>query len=187
MASDTRDRLVRSTSRLLRTQGYAATGLNQVMAEADAPRGSMYFHFPGGKVELAAAAVDRFAARATARMHEILAEHDTVADAVAAIFDGYVEHLDRTAYAEGCAVATVALDAASTHPLLADATGKALREWTGVLDAALQAEGRTADEAHGLATLVIAGIEGTIVMARGEQSTEPIATTRDVLRTLLAR
>ncbi len=90
----------------------------------------MYFHFPGGKVELAAAAVDRFAARATARMHEILAEHDTVADAVAAIFDGYVERLDRTAYAEGCAVATVALDAASTHPLLADATGKALREWT---------------------------------------------------------
>ena len=71
--------------------------------------------------------------------------------------------------------------------MLADATGKALREWTGVLDAALQAEGRTADEAHGLATLVIAGIEGTIVMARGEQSTEPIATTRDVLRTLLAR
>ena len=64
----------------------------------------MYFHFPGGKVELAGAAVDRFAERSTARMRKILAEHDTVADAVAAIFDSYVEHLERTAYAEGCAV-----------------------------------------------------------------------------------
>ena len=187
MASDTRDRLVRSTSRLLRTQGYAATGLNEIMAEAEAPRGSMYFHFPGGKVELAGAAVDRFAERATARMRRILGEHDTVADAVGAIFDQYVEHLDATAYAEGCAVASVALDAASKHPSLAEATGRALREWTGVLAEALEAEGREPAEAHGLATVVIAAIEGTVVMARGEQSTEPIATTRDVLRTMLTR
>jgi AcrR family transcriptional regulator len=187
VASDTRDRLIRSTSRLLRTQGYAATGLNQVMAEAEAPRGSMYFHFPGGKVELAGAAVDRFAERSTARMRKTLADHDTVADAVTAIFDSYVEHLEGTGYAEGCAVASVALDAASTHPSLADATGRALRTWTDVLAEALEAEGREPAEAHGLATVVIAAIEGTVVMARGEQSVEPIATTRDVLRTMLAQ
>lgn len=177
---------MRSTSRLLRTQGYAATGLNQVMAAADAPKGSMYFHFPGGKEELAAAAIDRFAQRTTARMHRYLAEHDSVRDAVVAIFDSYVEHLERTAYAEGCAVATVALDAAAAHDLLADATGRALREWTHLFAEALVAEGRDEARAHGLATLVIATIEGTIVMAKGERSTEPVATARDVLRTILA-
>lgn len=187
MASDTRDRLVRSTTRLLRTQGYAATGLNQIMAEADAPKGSMYFHFPGGKTELAAAAVDRFAARSTERMRGYLAEHDTVAEAVVEIFDGYVGHLEKTAFSEGCAVANVALDAASTHPTLAEATGRAMRLWVDVLAEGLEAEGRTADEAHGLATLVIACIEGTVVMARGEQSSEPISTTRDMLRAVLAR
>jgi TetR/AcrR family transcriptional repressor of lmrAB and yxaGH operons len=185
VASDTRDRLVRSTSRLLRTQGYAATGLNQVMAEADAPKGSMYFHFPGGKVELAAAAVDHFAGRATRRMDRYLADHDTVRDAVTAIFDAYVEHLDVTSYTEGCAVATVALDAAGTHETLAEATSRAFRAWTGTLASALEAEGRSPTQAHALATLIIAAIEGTIVMAKGEHSTEPIATTRDLLNTLL--
>ena len=73
MASDTRDRLIRTTSRLLRKQGYAATGLNQVMAEAEAPKGSMYFHFPGGKEELAAAALDRFSGRVRDLMAESLA------------------------------------------------------------------------------------------------------------------
>jgi TetR/AcrR family transcriptional repressor of lmrAB and yxaGH operons len=187
VASDTRDRLVRSTTRLLRRQGYAATGLNQIMAEADAPKGSMYFHFPGGKTELAAAAVDRFAARSATRLQQYVDEHDTVADAVAELFDDYVARLERTAFTEGCAVANVALDAASSHPLLAEATGRALHRWVDVLAHALEAEGRAADEAHGLATLVIACIEGTVVMARGEQSSEPISTTRDVLRTVLAR
>lgn len=186
VASDTRDRLVRSTSRLLRTQGYAATGLNQVMAEANAPKGSMYFHFPGGKVQLAAAAVDRFADRATASMRRHLAENSSVRDAVVAIFDGYVTHLEATAFTEGCAVANIALDAASAHEELSDATSRALRGWTDELTEALVAEGRSPDEAHGLATLVIAAIEGTIIMARGERSTEPIATTREILRTVLA-
>jgi TetR/AcrR family transcriptional repressor of lmrAB and yxaGH operons len=185
VASDTRDRLIRSTSRLLRTQGYAATGLNQVMAEADAPKGSMYFHFPDGKVQLAAAALDLFAERASRRMHRYLDEHDTVGEAVTAIFDSYVEHLEATDFAEGCAVATVALDAAAAHETLADATSRALHMWTDDLAAALETEGRSPAEAHGLATLVIATIEGTIVMAKGERSTEPIATTRDLLRTIL--
>ena len=186
MASDTRDRLVRATSRLLRTQGYGATGLNQVMAEAEAPKGSMYFHFPGGKVELAAAAVDLFADRSTARMRRILDEHDSVRDAVVAIFDSYIDHLDATAYVEGCAVASVALDASSAHDLLADAAGRAFTTWTSTLAEALEAEGRPAAEAHGLATLVIACIEGTVVMAKGGRSTEPIATTRDMLSAVLA-
>ncbi|HEX6420267.1 MAG TPA: TetR/AcrR family transcriptional regulator [Acidimicrobiales bacterium] len=186
MASDTRDRLIRATSRLLRTQGYAATGLNQVMAEAKAPKGSMYFHFPGGKEELAAAALDHFAARSTARLRRTLAEHPTVADAVAATLDGYVEHLGRTGYAEGCAVATVALDAAASHAALADATDRAMRAWTTTLAEALRAEGRSADDAERLATLVIATLEGTLVMAKAQHSTRPIATARDALRTLLA-
>ena len=186
MASDTRDRLVRATGRLLRTQGYGATGLNQVTAEAQAPKGSMYFHFPGGKVELAAAAVDRFSDRTTARMRLHLHENATVSDAIGAIFDAYAEHLDRTGYAEGCAVATVALDAAATHDVLADATSRAFKQWTETLAEALEAEGRSPDEAHGLATLVLVAMEGSIVMAKGTRSTEPIRTTRDRIRALLA-
>lgn len=187
MASDTRDRLVRSTSRLLRTQGYAATGLNQVMAEADAPKGSMYFHFPGGKEQLAAAAVDLFAERSSARLDRDLTEHESVAEAVVTIFDAYVVHLERTEYQEGCAVASVALDAAASHDALADATGRALRGWTDRVAEALEAEGRAPAEAHALATLVIAAIEGTVVMAKGERSTEPIAAARDALRAILAQ
>ena len=185
MASDTRDRLVSTTGRLLRRQGYAATGLNQVMAEADAPKGSMYFHFPGGKEELAAAAVDRFADSVTRKLAEGLQRGPTVADAIAGFFDAYVTYMERTGYRDGCAVATVALDEASTHELLGAAAGRALRSWVDVVAAALVAEGRPDEEAHGLATVIIATIEGTIVMSKGERSTEPFVAARDTIGRLL--
>jgi TetR/AcrR family transcriptional regulator, lmrAB and yxaGH operons repressor len=185
VASGTRDRLIRTTSRLLRKQGYAGTGLNQVMAEAEAPKGSMYFHFPGGKQELAAAAVDSFAERTSARMAEDLAAARTVGEAVTKFFDAYIAHLERTEFLEGCAVATVAVEAAPTHKTLGDATGRALRGWTDLLAEALRAEGHPASRAHGLATLVLAALEGGIVMSKGQGSTEPLAAARDTLRALL--
>jgi TetR/AcrR family transcriptional repressor of lmrAB and yxaGH operons len=178
--------LIRTTSRLLRTQGYAGTGLNQVVAEAQAPKGSMYFHFPGGKEELAAAAIDRFAERTAERMAGALVAEATVSEAVAGFFDDYITHLEHTSYAEGCPVATVALDAAGQNDALAEATGRAMRRWTGLLADALLAEGRPADRAHQLATLVIAALEGTVVMGKGQRSTEPLVATRDALRGILA-
>lgn len=184
MASDTRNRLISTTGRLLRRQGYAATGLNQVMAEAKAPKGSMYFHFPGGKEELAAAAVERFAERLTASMTTTLAR-STVAGAVDQFFANYISHMTETSFRDGCAVATVALDEAGSHQLLADAAARALTGWVDLLSAAFASEGHDEVTAHNRATLVIAAIEGTIVMAKGEHSIEPFEAARDALAPLL--
>jgi TetR/AcrR family transcriptional repressor of lmrAB and yxaGH operons len=187
MATDTRDRLVRTTGRLLRRQGYAATGLNQIVAESDAPKGSMYFHFPGGKEELAAAAVERYARAVSASLDEGLAECPTVAEAVRRYFDGYISHVEEVEYRDGCPVATVALDEAASHPLLADAASRALTGWVDALEQALVDEGRPRDDARGLATIIVATIEGCIVMAKATRTPEALTAARDTLVPLLSR
>lgn len=185
MASDTRERLIKTTGRLLRQQGYAATGLNQVMAEADAPKGSMYFHFPGGKEQLAAAAVDRYAERVSAYTRQALDESGSVRDAVVRFMDEYIRRLERTAFSEGCAVATVAVEATGQPTVLADATARALTMWVDDFAKALEGEGHPAADAHRLATLVIAMIEGSIVMVKGQRSIEPLVACRDAILPLL--
>src|ERR1700704_2934259 len=55
--STTRDRIVDASAELFRRQGYAATGVKQIVTEAQAPFGSLYHFFPGGKQGLGAEAI----------------------------------------------------------------------------------------------------------------------------------
>ncbi|WP_333696765.1 TetR/AcrR family transcriptional regulator, partial [Phaeobacter italicus] len=55
-SNENRDKLIRTASRLFRSKGYDGVGLKEILAAADLPKGSLYYHFPGGKVELADAA-----------------------------------------------------------------------------------------------------------------------------------
>jgi TetR/AcrR family transcriptional repressor of lmrAB and yxaGH operons len=185
VATDTRERLIKTTGRLLRQQGYAATGLNQVMAEAEAPKGSMYFHFPGGKEQLAAAALDRYADRVSDYTRRALEESGSVREAVIRFMDEYIVRLERTDFSEGCAVASVSVEATGGRPELTQATARALETWVGDFARALEAEGHEPAAAHRLATLIIAMIEGSIVMVKGSRSAEPAAAARDAILPLL--
>src|SRR5262245_34700403 len=49
---ETKARMIAATRDLLECGGYSAAGLNQIIAASGAPRGSLYFHFPGGKDQL---------------------------------------------------------------------------------------------------------------------------------------
>src|SRR5271154_639369 len=53
MASNTKERIVESSATLFRRQGYTATGVKQIVADAEAPFSSLYHFFPRGKDELA--------------------------------------------------------------------------------------------------------------------------------------
>jgi TetR/AcrR family transcriptional repressor of lmrAB and yxaGH operons len=183
---DTRERMIRTTGRLLRQQGYHGTGLNQIVAEADAPKGSMYFHFPGGKAQLAAAAIDHYSERVMRLLSDLVIEHGSEAAGMGAYLDRVADGFDRAGFEEGCTVATVAAEAAPSETRLADATARALRSWVDALAQGLEREGHEPAEAHRLATAGIALIEGAIVMARGTQSSEPVRQIRDVVVALLA-
>ena len=59
----TRERILDVSADLFRRQGMAGTGIKQILRGADAPFGSLYHHFPGGKDELAAETIKRAGAQ----------------------------------------------------------------------------------------------------------------------------
>src|SRR5437773_2171867 len=109
----TRKKLVDATADLMRRQGYHATGLAQIVEESGAPRGSLYFYFPGGKDELAIAALEAASVTWRARIDEVVARAPDPGAAVEAVCHLLADDLAASDFQHGCPVAAVALEATS--------------------------------------------------------------------------
>jgi AcrR family transcriptional regulator len=181
---DTRRRMVTTTAKLLRRQGYHATGLNQIVAEAEAPKGSIYFHFPGGKEQLAAEAIAASAAYLDKAL--LACERATALESL----DQYVAEaanvLQRTNFADGCPIATVVLEASITSAALGEACADAVELLLTRVTGWLERDGFSTDAARERAQLVYAAIEGTLMFAKALKSVEPLTTLRRQLPDLLA-
>ena len=169
-----RENLVNSAVRLFRRQGYAGTGLQQILAESGAPKGSLYHYFPGGKEAIGEAAVRRASQQVAEMLAGIAAAHDTAADFVRAWFAQYAAWMEESAYASGCPIATTLLE---TTPLSGDIT-RAGREgfdqWVAIIAPVFSAPDRPQAEAEKWARFAIATLEGALILARVEQSSAPI-------------
>jgi AcrR family transcriptional regulator len=162
----TRDRILFATAELFRRQGYNGTGLKQVVAEAGAPFGSLYHHFPGGKQELGEEVIAGAGAFFQALVTAVYDAEDDTEASVRAVFSGAADTLEATDYEDACPIATVALEVASTDARLRAATAAVFESWTAALTERIGDRGR--------ALAIIAALEGAFVLCRASRSTEPM-------------
>ncbi len=170
----TKDRIMDSSAELFRRQGYAGTGIKQILAGADAPFGSLYHFFPGGKGQLGAETI-----RSSGRLYielfaTIAAQAPDVATAVEQFFDGAAETLVQTDYADACPIATVALEVASTNEQLRQACSEVFELWIDGATQYFRAAGIPPQRARELALSMLCLLEGAFVFARAMRSTEPL-------------
>jgi TetR/AcrR family transcriptional repressor of lmrAB and yxaGH operons len=157
---------------LLSQRGYGVTMLD-IVDKADAPRGSIYYHFPNGKTELTIAVanklrreVEEFVAKTSAR----------IADPTAflqRLLDHHRKRLVTSDYDLGCPLMGVIASGEMDSDELARAVDDAFTTWIGAIAAALRTKGFTAAQANHLASLVVTGVEGSIVVARAKRSPQP--------------
>jgi len=169
---DGRRRLLEGALALLAERGYAAMELRDVAVRGDAPRGSIYHHFPGGKSQLAAEAATLEGERVRQTIERSLAERglrETLLMFGEIFRRRAADHPDRI----GCPVAAAAL-ARPEDPALAAAAAAAFRSWEEAIATALRAEGVAAKQAAPFAALVVSTIEGALVRARAAGDHAPL-------------
>lgn len=182
---DSRARFVETAAALLRRQGYHATGLAQVVEESGAPKGSLYFHFPGGKEELATAAIERSAAELHAELAAMVGAARSPAAAVRAVASALADELEASRFQDGCPVATVALEAAAQVPALQAVCSAAYGRWQALIEGYLASAGVPAERARSLGNLVLAAIEGALLLSRAHADTTPLRRVGDELGRLV--
>ena len=169
MAADTKQRMIEAAASLLRRRGLLGTSFTDVLSASGAARGAIYHHFPGGKYELAEHAV----AWTGRRVRDEFATLETAdADAVLRSFVNLIRPIVvQAAGGASCAVAAVATEATPSQVTLTTAAGEALQSWVGVLDERLRRGGTAPTEARELAQLMVAFLEGSLLLARATAST----------------
>jgi TetR/AcrR family transcriptional repressor of lmrAB and yxaGH operons len=169
---DGRALLLKGARQLLAEKGYAGMELRDVAERGEAPRGSIYHHFPGGKAQLAREAAELEGETIRATIERSLEERGLKATLAmfGEVFRRRVaDHPERL----GCPVAAAAL-ARPEDPELAAAATAAFRGWEGPIAAALLDEGVARGEAEDFAGLVVSTVEGALIRARAAGSAEPL-------------
>ncbi len=179
--NNTRERILDATAELFRRQGYSGTGLKEIVAAADAPFGSLYHHFPGGKAELTEETITRGGAFYAAFVGAKLTDGPDVVDNIRAAFNGAGEALIDSGYADACPIAAIALEVASTDERLRMATAQVFDSWLELLAGILIAGGVDTNDAHHLSQVILAALEGAFILCRATRTTDALRACGDAM------
>ena len=169
---DGRALLLKGARRLLAEKGYAGMELRDVAERGKAPRGSIYHHFPGGKVQLAREAAELEGATIRDLIERSIEERG-LKQTLTLFGDFFRRRVADYPERIGCPVAAVAL-ARPEDPELAAVATAAFQSWERPIAAALRDEGVSARDAEAFAGLVVSTVEGALLRARAAGSQEPL-------------
>lgn len=182
----TRAKMVAAASKLLQRHGYHGTGLSQIIKESGAPKGSLYFHFPDGKEQLATTALIEAGREFASKLRNTITPETEPAEAIELACAALAQELVESDYEQGCPVATVALEAAAHSEPIRLACVDHFQDWQDLIKQMLLRNGVEEERAGELALTALSTIEGALLLARVRRSTEPLEQVGRQLHLLLS-
>ena len=183
--TDARERLIAAMTDALQRRGLHGSGLTELLAAARAPKGVLYHHFPGGKTELAGAAIEATVARLCGMLEQRLATNDP-AQALMAWVTSAQKRLADSGYEHGCPLATIALETTRDDVAIRAALGAGFALIRTRIAAGLVRAGYDEAGAASLAALIVAAYEGGLLQARAAGTPEPMRLVGEALTSLLS-
>src|SRR3989344_8949900 len=117
----TRDKLIHAMADALQRKGLHGVGLNELLDIAGAPKGSLYHHFPGGKSELAVAAIDHISRTIDGLFTQLFSQRSDPLKAMHHWLQGELQQLENSQFERGCPPATTPLGSGPDEREIRDA------------------------------------------------------------------
>ena len=177
----TRERLIAAMLDALRTRGYHGVGLTELLATAQAPKGVLYHHFPGGKAELAVRAIESVVAKLGADLDKVLRRAADPVDALAAWMGSAQRVLAGSGFTSGCPLATIALESTPDDDTIRAALAAGFATLRTRLADTLAGAGMAQAQARGAAALIVSAYEGALLQARVAGDVQAMQDTSEAL------
>ncbi|MFJ9462249.1 TetR/AcrR family transcriptional regulator [Viridibacillus arvi] len=188
--NQSRERILKAATRLFHLNGYHATGLNQIIKESGAPKGSLYHHFPNGKEQLAIEAIQTSASLIAAEIKEHL---NTIADPI----EAFQHHIDVIAkrfdnIEDADSLTTVPFGLIASETALVNESMRIVCEdtylcWEKLYKEKLLANGYSDEQATNISTTLNALIEGGVTLSLTQKYGGPLYRVGQMLPLLLKK
>jgi TetR/AcrR family transcriptional repressor of lmrAB and yxaGH operons len=168
--SSAREDMLSAAVELFRARGYEGVGVAELLEKSGSPRGSLYFHFPGGKEQIGAEVVERVGATVALRFHAL---HESGVD-----LDTFIERVFKTTareckerdYKASCPMAAIAAGVSSDNPKLGAAVREAFASWEREIALAARTRGMSEKNADIFASSMLTAMEGAFVVSKAQAS-----------------
>lgn len=184
-ALSARDKILESAIVLMKQSGLSGAGINQILAHSGAPKGSMYYHFPGGKLQIAAEALVLYGQRVAEAFETALSSKKKSGDKIRALFSLAAGRIEKGNFEQSCAAGAVALDLQTDVADLQPVVANVMNSWRTVVASHLPQ--RTRARRESFAGLVISAIEGAYIRSRAERTKSPFVEAGEWLALLIER
>jgi TetR/AcrR family transcriptional regulator, transcriptional repressor for nem operon len=178
-APTTRDRLIEVGLDLMRRHGYGGTGLQDILAAADVPKGSFYHHF-GSKEEFTAAVIERYVGLEGKHCREVLGNmRQSPLRRLRRYFEDLIRNAGQSAPVQGCLMGSLSLEVAGGSPLLQSCLSSGFTGWQAAVTAVLVEAVEKGDlpkstKPGPLASFVLNSWEGALLRSQADKSDEPL-------------
>lgn len=169
--SNAKTRFIETAVTLFRERGYHGVGLAEIIEQAKAPKGSFYFHFPGGKEELAEEAIRYAGGYLPHLMQKYFAQAAALADGIDAIVNHLARNFEASGWSQGCPVASVMLDTTPASERLSRVFEEITEQWIVSMSEEFKRFG--VPDPRKLALRFLIALEGAWLVARVLKSREP--------------
>jgi TetR/AcrR family transcriptional regulator, lmrAB and yxaGH operons repressor len=172
----TRERIVTASSELMRRNGYAGTGVKAILTASDAPYGSLYHHFPGGKEELGAETLRTGGRAYLALLESYFTEDVDLVATTRSFFEDAAAFVESTEFIDACPIATIAGEIATTSESMRRAAAEAFASWLEALEARFGRAGVSPAASRALAVQLFCLLEGAFLLSRTSRDATPVRT-----------
>jgi AcrR family transcriptional regulator len=180
-ATPTKERIIEASAALMGRQGYNGTGVKQIVAAAEAPFGSIYHFFPGGKEEIGAEAIRRSGATYERLIPAVFDAAPDVVAGIRAFFNGAAAHLAETDYADACPIATIALETSSSSEPMRMACHDVFEGWITAGVSRFSGLGLGSETTRQLVMSMVMALEGAFLLARACRDTTPLTVAAEMV------
>jgi TetR/AcrR family transcriptional repressor of nem operon len=178
---NTRDHLLQVGLRRMRSTGYAATGVKEILDDADVPKGSFYHHFTS-KEAFAKEVLELYVRGEHERTEKILGDRKAAPlKRLRRYFEELISVYGPTAKISGCLVGNLSLEMADHSDSIQSLLHQSFSTWqTGIAGILQEAMDRgdlaKTNKPQELASFLLNSYEGALLRSKADRSSKPLET-----------